>query len=90
MSKTIEVEVTVDEFADLPQDRKDKVLFSAVLGIDKKLTEKIKDHEERLDGLEEDKGCSARKAAFSGLVGGMVAHGLYLFGKITMFKIDGG
>jgi len=87
---SIEVEISADEFADLSQKRQNKVLFSAVMGIDKKLSIKTDDHEDRLKDLELCKRFNIKLSAGTGIIGGMITMALYIFGKITFFKNIGG
>lgn len=85
---TIEVEVTTEGFEQLPKDQHSKVLFAAVMGIDRKVTDlnkKFDKKDEELDvritALEDEKGYNMKLAARTGLIGGMVTMGLFLFGK---------
>jgi hypothetical protein len=83
----IEVEVSEEEFATFSKDRKDAVLFAGILRIDKKISKKIQNHEDRISDLESKKAADTKAAAKGGILGGAASMVIFLFGKLTWNKI---
>ena len=81
---SLDVKVTAADFEGLPQDRKQAVLFNAVMGIDDKIDAALADHEDRLSSLESNEGEYAKSAAKSGLIGGAITMLLFLLSKVAL------